>query len=167
MMYDTLVVQFTKMLGNLNNFLDKSAQFADAKKFQPEVLLNSRLAPDQFPLMRQIQIACDTAKLASARLTGIEAPVFEDKETTLPEIKERIANTIKYLQTLKPANFEQAKTKQITNPRWEGKHMMGEDYANEHAIPNFYFHMTTAYAILRHNGVDLGKKDFLGTLSLK
>ncbi|QDK45416.1 DUF1993 domain-containing protein [Bdellovibrio sp. ZAP7] len=167
MMYDTLVVQFTKMLGNLNNFLDKSAQFADAKKFQPEVLLNSRLAPDQFPLMRQIQIACDTAKLASARLTGVEAPVFEDKETTLPEIKERIANTIKYLQTLKPANFENARTKQITNPRWEGKHMMGEDYANEHAIPNFYFHMTTAYAILRHNGVDLGKKDFLGTLSLK
>lgn len=167
MMYDTLVVQFTKMLGNLNTFLDKGAQYADAKKFQPEVLLNSRLAPDQFPLMRQIQIACDTAKLASARLTGVEAPVFEDKETTLPEIKERIANTVKYLQTLKPANFESAKTKQISNPRWDGKHMLGEDYANEHAIPNFYFHMTTAYAILRHNGVDLGKKDFLGTLSLK
>lgn len=167
MMYDTLVVQFTKMLGNLNLFLDKGAQYADAKKFQTDVLLNARLAPDQFPLMRQIQIACDTAKLASARLTGVEAPVFEDKETTLNEIKERIANTIKYLQSLKPANFEQAKTKQITNPRWDGKHMMGEDYANEHAIPNFYFHMTTAYAILRHNGVDLGKKDFLGTLSLK
>jgi hypothetical protein len=166
-MYDTLVPQFTKMLGNLNSILDKGAQYADAKKFQPEVLLNSRLAPDQFTMMRQIQIACDTAKLACARLTGVEAPAFDDKETTLPEIKERIANTVKYLQSLKPAHFENAKNKQITNPRWEGKHMMGEDYVLEHAIPNFYFHVTTAYAILRHNGVDIGKKDFLGTLSLK
>ncbi len=167
MMYDILVPQFTKMLGNLTAILDKGAQYADAKKFHPEVLLHSRLAPDQFPMIRQIQIACDTAKLACARLTGVEAPVFEDKETTLPEIKERIANTVKYLQSLKPVNFENAKNKQITNPRWDGKHMMGEDYALEHAIPNFYFHVTTAYAILRHNGVDIGKKDYLGALSLK
>lgn len=167
MLYDVTVPQFSKMLKNLNLILDKGAQFAEAKKIDVDVLLNSRLAPDQFNLIRQVQIACDTAKLGAARLAGIEAPVHEDKEKTLPELKARIDDVIKFLGTITAADFTGAHERKITQPRWEGKYLTGLEYAAQHALPNIYFHITTAYSILRENGVDVGKKDYLGEMPYK
>jgi hypothetical protein len=167
MIYDVTVLHFTKMLKNLNAILDKGAQFAEAKKFDVDVLLNSRLAPDQFNLIRQIQIACDTAKLGASRLSGKEAPSHEDKEKTLPELKARIEDVIKYLGTFKPEDFNGAMERKVTQPRWEGKYLTGHDYTIHHMIPNLYFHVSTAYSILRNNGVDVGKKDYLGELPFK
>ena len=167
MIYEITVPQFIKALNNLDHILDKGAAFAEAKKFDMDVLLNSRLAPDQFNLIRQVQIACDSAKLGAARLAGIEAPVHEDKEKSLPEIKARIHDVIKFLGTLNAENFKGAEERKISQPRWEGKYLYGQEYAIQHAIPNVYFHITTAYAILRNNGVDIGKKDYLGELPYK
>ena len=164
MLYEITIPPFIKILQNLKVVLDKSAQFADGKKIEMEVLLNSRLAPDQFNLIRQIQIACDTAKLCAARVGGKEAPKNEDGEKTLAELKARIDGTIAFLKTLSPKDFAGAEAKRITTPRWEGKSLSGTEYVLHHAIPNAYFHMTTAYSILRHNGVDIGKKDYLGEL---
>lgn len=167
MLYDVTVPQFAKMLKNLNSILDKGAQFAEAKKFDVDVLLNARLAPDQFNLIRQVQIACDTAKLGAARLSGKEAPLHDDKEKTLPELKARINDVITFLGTIKPEDFNGAHERKITQPRWEGKYLTGLEYAAQHALPNIYFHITTAYAILRNNGVDVGKKDYLGEMPYK
>lgn len=167
MIYDLTIPQFTKTLNNLNAMLDKAAGFADSKKFEIDVLLQSRLAPDQFNFIRQVQIACDTAKLGASRLTGKAAPVQEDNEKTLSEVKARIESVVKYLGEFKPEDFKNAMTTTITQPRWEGKTLTGEQYVIHHVIPNFYFHITTAYSILRHNGVDVGKKDFLGALPYK
>ena len=169
MLYELTVVQFTKMLNNLSALLEKGEAQAAAKKFDVAVLLNARLAPDQFPLTRQIQIACDTAKLGVARLIGgVEAaPVHPDTETTLPELKARIASVIAYLATIKPSDFDGAEERHISQPRWEGKYLTGFEFAVQHAIPNIYFHVTTAYSILRHNGVDVGKKDYLGAMPYK
>lgn len=167
MIYELTVPQFKKNLHNLSLILDKGTAYAEHKKFAPEVLLNSRLAPDQFNLIRQIQIACDTAKLGCARLTGKDAPVHDDKETTMPEIKARIESVITWLNTLKAEDFNGAEERHITTPRWEGKYMLGRDFVNHHALPNFYFHVTTAYSILRHNGVDIGKKDYLGEMPFR
>ncbi|KYG66414.1 hypothetical protein AZI86_05025 [Bdellovibrio bacteriovorus] len=167
MTYEMTNVQCINILTNLLGFLDKAAAYADHKKFDFEVLMQSRLAPDQFPLARQIQIACDTAKLGAFRLTGKEAPSHADTEKTLPEIRQRIESTVNYLKTLSAKDYEGFASRKITQPRWEGKYLMGDDYMIHHLIPNFYFHITTAYAILRHNGVDLGKGDFLGTLPFK
>ena len=164
MLYELTVPQFSKMLHNLSRILDKGAHHAETKKFESAVLLNSRLAPDQFNLIRQIQIACDTAKLCCSRLTGKDAPVHEDTEKTLPELKARIEKVIGYLGTLSAADFNGAETKRISQPRWEGKSLSGKEYVLQHAIPNLYFHVTTAYSILRHNGVDIGKKDYLGEM---
>lgn len=167
MIYDLLVPQFIKTLKNLDSMLDKAAGYADSKKFDMAVLLDSRLAPDQFPLTRQIQIVCDTAKLGASRLTGKPAPIQEDNEKTLSEVRARIASVITYLETFNVEDYKNAATITVTQPRWEGKTLTGEQYAIHHVIPNFYFHVTTAYSILRHNGVDVGKKDFLGTLPYK
>jgi hypothetical protein len=167
MLYELTVIQFSKMLTNLDQVLDKASAYADTKKFNLDVLLNARLAPDQFHLIRQVQIACDTAKLAVARLTGKTAPVHEDTETTLAELKARINNVVHYLASMTPQDFDGAKERHVSQPRWEGKYLTGFDYAIQHAIPNLYFHVTTAYAILRHNGVDLGKKDYLGAMPFK
>lgn len=167
MIYANTIPPFIKTLRNLNDILDKAAQFADSKKIQMEVLLQSRLAPDQFPLGRQIHIACDTAKLGASRLTGKDAPVHDDKEVTHAEFKARINSVISYLESFSDKHYADAATRKITTPRWEGKHMTGEDYATHHVIPNFYFHVTTAYSILRHNGVDIGKKDYLGPMPFK
>ncbi len=167
MLYEVTIPQFAKMLLNLNMILDKAAKHAEAKKFEVEVLLNSRLAPDQFNLIRQIQIACDTAKLAASRLTGKDAPVHEDNEKTLSDLRARIQQTVSYLNNFTAKDFEGAEEKRITQPRWEGKYLLGFEFANQHALPNLYFHITTAYAILRHNGVDVGKKDFLGEMPYK
>ncbi len=164
MLYDITVPQFSKMLRNLSAILDKGAQHAEAKKYDVDVLLHSRLAPDQFPLLRQIQIACDTAKNGAARLTGKDAPVYDDQEKTLAELQTRIELTLKYLESLSRADFEGAETRRVTQPRWAGKTLSGQEFAIEHMIPNLFFHVTTAYAILRHNGVDVGKRDYLGPM---
>jgi hypothetical protein len=167
MLFEITVPQFTKTLHNLSLILDKATTHAEAKKFDVEVLLNSRLAPDQFNLIRQVQIAADTAKLYVARLSGKDAPVFEDTEKTLPELKARLEKTIGYLNGFSAKDFVGAEERKITQPRWEGKYLTGLEYATQHAIPNLYFHVTTAYAILRHNGVDIGKKDYLGEMPFK
>ena len=167
MLYDVTVVQFTKMLNNLSRILDKSLVLATTKKFEPEVLMQSRLAPDQFNFLRQVQIACDTAKFAAARLTGKEAPLHEDNEKTPAELKARIDTVIAYLGTFAPKDFAGADERRVTTPRWQGKYLTGAEFAVQHAIPNFYFHVTTAYSILRHNGLDIGKGDFLGEMPYK
>ncbi len=162
--YALTVLQFVKMLTNLQALLDKAAAHADVKKFDVQVLLEARLAPDQFNFVRQIQIACDTAKLGASRLTGLEAPSHTDSEKTLPELRARIQSTIVYLQGLKDKDYQEANARHISQPRWEGQYLTGEEYVLHHVIPNFYFHITTAYSILRHNGVDVGKKDYLGKM---
>lgn len=167
MYYELAVTQFVKMLQNLSLILDRGQELAVAKKFDVEVLLNSRLAPDQFNLIRQIQIACDTAKLGASRLTGKDAPAHNDSEKTLPELKTRIEETITYLKSFKAEDFNGAAEKHITQPRWEGKYLTGHEYLVQHMIPNLYFHVTTAYSILRHNGVDVGKKIYLGEMPYK
>lgn len=167
MIFELTVLQFTKMLENLTSILEKSTGHADSKKFEMDVLLQARLAPDQFNLIRQVQIACDTAKLCASRLTTKEAPVHSDTEKTLSEVKLRIESTINYLKTFSPEDFKDASKRHISQPRWEGQYLTGEEFVLNHAIPNFYFHLTTAYAILRHNGVEIGKKDYLGKMPFK
>lgn len=167
MLYELTITQFTRMLKNLNQCLDKAAAFADAKKIDSEVLLSSRLAPDQFNLMRQIQIACDTAKVGAARLTGKEPPSHPDDERTLADAKARIEKVVSYLQTFSAKDFAEAEERHISQPRWGGKYLTGKEFALMHLTPNLYFHITTAYAILRHNGVDVGKKDYLGVMPFR
>lgn len=169
MFYQLSIVQMSKMLQNLQYILDKGAAFADSKKVDMSVLLNARLAPDQFNLIRQVQIACDTAKLGAARLSNkVEsAPKHADDETTLVELKQRISDTQAYLASFSEADFANAPTQHISQPRWEGKYLTGEEFLMQHILPNIYFHITTAYAILRHNGVDVGKKDYLGAMPYK
>jgi len=167
MLHEITIIQFSKMLNNLSACLDKAAAFAETKKFDSAVLLTSRLAPDQLPLMVQIQIACDTAKIGASRLTGKEAPSFEDTEKTLDEAKARIAKTIANLETYTAADFADASERLVSQPRWAGKTLSGQEFALQHMMPNLYFHVATAYAILRHNGVDVGKKDYLGAMPYK
>jgi hypothetical protein len=164
-MHHESIQQFKKHLGQLDKWLEAAVAYADTKKFSPDVYAALRLAPDQLPFSFQVQAACDSAKLACTRLTGKEAPVFADTEKTVEELRARVRATIAYIDTLTAKDFEGAATRSITTPRWEGKTMTGASYFLQHAQPNFYFHLTTAYAILRHNGVSLGKKDYLGALS--
>jgi hypothetical protein len=166
-LYTATVPQFVKMLRNLDQMFDKALAWADTRKFDPAVLLSARLAPDQFPLARQVQIACDTAKLGVARITGREAPVHADDETTIPQLRARIASVISWLEGFGEADFAGAAERTVTTPRWEGKTLTAQQFAIHHAIPNFYFHVATAYAILRHNGVDVGKRDYLGPMPFK
>ncbi|HVY45538.1 MAG TPA: DUF1993 domain-containing protein [Minicystis sp.] len=166
-MYLETFRQMNKMLGQLDKWLDTAKAFAEKKSFDPNLFVGFRLAPDQFPFSRQVQTACDTAKLGAARLTGKEPPKHDDSEKTLDELKARVASTRAYLEGFTAKDFEGTATRTISNPRWEGKTMTGADYFMEHVVPNFYFHLSTAYAILRHSGVDVGKRDYLGQLSLK
>jgi hypothetical protein len=164
-MYYESFSQMKKMLGQLEKWLDTAEAYAKEKSFDPNVFVNFRLAPDQFPFSRQIQTACDTAKLSASRLTGKEAPKHADTEQTLDELRARIRAVIGYLDGMTAKDYEGAATRSITQPRWEGKVMTGADYFLEHAQPNFFFHLTHSYAILRHNGVPVGKRDYLGALS--
>ena len=141
------------------------SQTAKEKSFDPNLFLGFRLSPDQFAFARQVQTACDTAKLAASRLTGKEAPAQPDTEKTLEELRARVQSVIAYLDGFSAKDFAGAATVTVTQPRWEGKTMTGADYFLEHALPNFFFHLTHVYALLRHNGVSIGKRDFLGTLS--
>lgn len=167
MIYDLTIIQISKMLQNLSRCLDKAATFSAEKKLDAIVLMQARLAPDQFAFARQIQIACDTAKTGVARLTGKEAPAHPDTEQSIPELKARVETVLAYLQTYSAADFAGAEERRISQPRWNGKHISGKEFALQHMLPNFYFHMTTAYSILRHNGVALGKKDYLGEMPFK
>lgn len=167
MIYELTVTQFKKMLGNFDTLLEKANKHAEAKKFDTEVLLNSRLAPDQFNFLRQVQILCDTAKFCAARLTNKEAPSHPDNEKTLADTRARVKSVISYLETFSEKDFANAAQQKVTQGRWEGKYLTGYEYVVQHAIPNFYFHFTTAYSILRHNGVDVGKNDYLGNMPFK
>jgi uncharacterized protein len=154
---------FTHTLGNLTALLEKGVAYAKQRKFEPAVLLASRLAPDMFPLTRQVQIACDLAKNSVARLTGQEPPRFPDTETSFEELHARISRTIDYLKSIPASALEGAETRDIKVPAGERTlEFKGLDFLQHWAIPNVLFHVTIAYAILRHNGVELGKRDFLG-----
>jgi hypothetical protein len=166
-MYTSIFSQMKKQLGQLDKWLDAAAAHAKAKSFEPSVFLGLRLSPDQFAFARQVQAVCDVSKLAAARVTGKDAPSHPDTEASLEELQKRVRSVIAYLDGFTAKDFEGADTRVVTQPRWEGKVMSGHDYFVEHGLPNFYFHLTHAYAILRHNGVDVGKRDYLGTLSLR
>ncbi len=166
-MYYATICQMKKQLIQLDKMLETATAHAKSKSFDANVFLTQRLAPDQFALTRQIQICCDTAKLGASRVSGKAAPSQADTESTIDELRARVNATISYLNGFTAQDFDGADTRVVTQPRWEGKVMSGADYFMEHAIPNFFFHLSHAYAILRHNGVNLGKKDYLGTLSLK
>jgi uncharacterized protein len=164
-MYYESFLQMKKILGQVTTWLDKAEAFAKEKSFDANLFVNFRLAPDQLPFVKQIQIACDTAKLGASRLTGKEAPSHADNEQSIADLRARLGSVISYLDGYSEKDFEGASTRSITQPRWEGKVMTGKDYFFEHVQPNFYFHAAHTYAILRHNGVPVGKKDYLGVLS--
>jgi hypothetical protein len=159
--------QFAKMLGQLDQWLEAALAYAESKSFDPSVLLASRLAPDQYALARQIQAACDAAKFGAARTAGRDAPKHPDTEQTVDELRARIRAVIDYLGAFTDADFEGAEARPVALPFIPGMILDGRDYLTELAIPNFYFHLMTAYAILRHNGVALGKTSYIGDLSVR
>lgn len=161
------VLQAKKMLGQLDAWLERGIAHAQAKSFDPSVLLVARLAPDQYPLIRQVQSSCDQAKYLAARLSGKEPPKHPDTEQTMEQARARIRACTSYLDTFQASDFEGAEARAVTLPWLEGKTIRGGDFLVEVGLPNLYFHLTTAYAILRHNGVNLGKADFLGALTLQ
>jgi len=164
-MYDVSIPIFTLSLTNLSAILDKAASHEQSKKVDPKVIPQARLIVDMLPLSAQIQIACDTAKGAAARLAGVEAPKHEDTEATLAELKARVAKTLDFIKTIKPEQLQGAETREIVLkfPQTTLK-FTGINYLTNFVLPNFFFHVTTAYALLRKNGVDLGKRDFLGPI---
>ena len=162
-MYQASVPRFVNILGNLMNILDKAQAHVDARKLDATVLTNFRLFPDMLPMATQVLIACDAAKGVVARLAGIEIPVYEDNEKTLANLKERVAKTIAFIQTVTPAQIDGTEDKAIVTKRGDKEaHYTGMQFLLGHAVPNFYFHVTTTYNILRHNGIEIGKRDFLG-----
>jgi hypothetical protein len=162
-MYEALIPVANRMLKNLSVILDKGAAFAEAKKIEQTVLTGARLAPDMFPLTRQVQIACDMVKGGAARLGGMEVPKHDDTETTFAELKARVAKVQTVINSVPAANFVGSEDRAITlNMRSGDMHFSGLDYLRYFVMPNFYFHVTATYAILRHNGVELGKMDFIG-----
>ena len=163
-LYDQSVPAFLRAIGQVHRWLDKAEAHATAKKFDVESLLSARLAPDQYPLVRQIQSVSDTAKAGSARLAGIAPPSFPDEEKTVAELRARLDKTTAFLKTIKREQLDGAAERMVAIPWMPGKGLRGFDYLTVLQLPNFYFHVTTTYAILRHNGVDLGKQDFIGEL---
>jgi len=163
-MYQASAPRFVNTLKNLSVILDKAQAHADAKKIDPRVLTAARLYPDMFPMSRQVQSACDTAKGAVARLAGVEVPVHEDTEQTFEELKARIAKTITFIETIQPAQVDGSEDREVVLKFRSGEvKFKGMQYLLGQALPNFYFHATTAYDILRHNGVEVGKRDYIGT----
>ena len=155
-------------LNALSGILDKADAFAAAKKIEPSVLPQARLAPDMFALVRQVQIVADQAKNGASRLAGVDPPRFEDNETTIDQLRTRISKTLAYLKTIDPKKIDASADREITFPLGPTNkgHMKGADYLNHFVLPNFYFHLTTAYGILRHNCVDLGKRDYMGAIPM-
>lgn len=166
-LYDQTVPAYRQGLANLDAWLEEALASAEARGFSADNLLVARLAPDQFDLTRQIQTACDTAKLTGARLADVDAPQHEDGPATFEELRARIADVRAFLETLDRDAVEAARGRRFEPPFMKGMDVALPDYVREFGIPNFYFHLTTAYAILRHNGVKLGKRAFLGHLSLR
>jgi hypothetical protein len=159
--------QMNKMLGQLDTWLVKATEYAKSKPFDANTLLVFRLAPDQYPFVRQVQLSCDHAKFTPARLAGKEAPKHPDDEQTIDSLHARIRSVRDWIDGFHAADFKGAEKRFVTLPKWEGKGMIGDEYLLEYAMPNFSFHVTHAYAILRHNGVDLGKKDYVGPTNLR
>ena len=166
-LYDATVPIFTKHLTSADKWLDKAIAFAEAKKFDPEVLMVARLAPDQYPFLRQIQAGCDQAKYTVAKLAGKEPPAHPDTEKTIAEVRQRVRTVLDYMATFKREDFAGAEERPCSHAWMGGKAMRGDDYLNHLGLPNFHFHLTTAYDILRHNGVDLGKMDYLVDLPFR
>jgi hypothetical protein len=162
--HDLTAPAFLQILGSLSGLLTKAEAHCKAKNIQPEVLLNARLYPDMYPLMRQVQTACDFAMKTCARLTGSEVPQTPDTEQSFEELQQRIAKAVDYLKAFKPAQFEGGDTREVTFPVGPSNTMTmkGQQYLVNFAFPNFYFHAATAHGILRHNGVEIGKRDFMG-----
>ena len=162
-MYQASVPRFANILKNLSAILDKAQAHAEARKIEPGVLTNCRLYPDMLPMKRQVQIACDSAKGAVARLAGVEVPKHEDTEETFADLKTRIAKTVDFIQTFKPAQIDGSEEKNIHLKLGQREvDFKGMQYLLGQALPNFYFHVTTAYDILRHSGVEIGKRDYIG-----
>ena len=162
--YDSTVPVFIQVLGALNGLLNKAEAHCKAKNIKEDIMLGMRLYPDMLPLTKQFQLACDFAAKGSARLAQVEVPTTPDTEATFEELRQRIAKTVDYVKAFKPAQFEGAEAKDITFPSGPGKTttLKGQQYLSNFALPNFYFHAVTAHGILRHNGVEIGKRDFLG-----
>ena len=166
-MYQASVPVFIRMLTNLNVILSKAAAHAQAKKIDDSVLLNARLFPDMLPFTKQVHIATDFARGTVARLAGLEVPVFEDNEKTFAELMARVERTLEYLRTFKPEQIDGSEGREIVRPiGGQPKKFTGINYLLQFALPNFYFHATTTYAILRHSGIEVGKMDFIGALDL-
>ncbi len=162
-MYQASIPVFVRALNNLAAVLEKAAAHAEARRIDPAVLINARLYPDMFPLSKQVQIASDNAKGCAARLAGVEPPSYEDNETSFPDLIARLHKTVAYLQTFQPEQIDGSEDRAITLKTHQGMlTMSGAAYLNERVLPNVFFHCATAYGILRHNGVALGKDDFLG-----
>jgi len=170
-LYTVTIPPMMKALEALSKILDKAAAYAESKKAPKwsfeEALLNDRLIFDQFPLANQIRIACDNAKGGAARLAEVEIPAFEDNEKTIAELQARIAKTLAFLKTIKPEQIIGKEGIKVSLSYWDGKSLTGFEYATQYLIPNFRFHVVTAYAILRKNGVPIGKSDYIGVLPLK
>jgi uncharacterized protein len=163
-MYQASIPVFVRMLGNLSAILDKAAAHAEAKKIDPAVFINARLAPDMFPLSRQVQIATDMVKGCGARLAGLDVPSYEDSETTFAELQARIAKTAAFLQSVSADQINGSEGRKVTlKLRGKEVNFIGQPYLLDFVLPNLYFHITTTYAILRHNGVEIGKMDYLGS----
>lgn len=162
MLYEITVPQYKKMLSNLSTILDKAEEHFKEKKVTDEILLNLRLAPDMFPLGKQIHLVCDTVKAMVNNIAGKKTTENTYTEVTLVDYKARIQDAIAALDSVSKQDFEGTEAKLITQPRWEGKQMTGYDFVLQHSMPNLYFHITTAYNILRHNGLPIGKRDYLG-----
>ena len=164
-MYQASIPVFIRMLGNLSTILDKALAHAEAKKIDPAIFINARLTPDMFPLSRQVQIATDMVKGCAARLAGIEVPSYEDNETTFADLQARIAKTVTFLQSVSDGQINGSEDRTVTlKLRDKEISFLGQPYLLDFVLPNFYFHITATYAILRHNGVEIGKKDFLGNI---
>jgi hypothetical protein len=163
-MYTMSVPVFKQLLNSLSAILTKAEVLTTEKKFEPTVLLDARLFPDMFPLIRQVQIATDFAKSVSARLAGVDVPAYDDDEQSFTELQGRIGKTLSFIESLTPEQFEGSETREIVlrpgTPK--EKKMVGHTYLSNYGLPQFFFHVTTAYAILRHNGLEVGKGDFMG-----
>ncbi len=163
-MYQASIPVFIRMLGNLSTILDKALAHAEAKKIDPAIFINARLTPDMFPLSRQVQIATDMVKGCAARLAGIEVPSYEDNETTFADLQARIAKTVTFLQSVSDGQINGSEERTVTlKLRDKEVNFIGQPYLLDFVLPNFYFHITATYAILRHNGVEIGKMDYLGS----
>jgi uncharacterized protein len=162
-MYEASIPIFVRMLGNLSSILDKAVIYAETKNIDPTILVNARLAPDMYPLSRQVQIATDMVKGCAARLAGIDVPSYEDNEATFADLQARIAKTVAFLQSVSAEQINGSEDRTVTlKLRGREIQFLGQPYLLDFVLPNLYFHVTTTYAILRHNGVEIGKMDYLG-----